>query len=48
MLNYLPSSSVYTLTVPLILPYLFVNLSCKIKNMTLLPVDFKIRDFDAN
>ena len=46
MLNYL-LSSVYALTVPLFLPVLFFNLSCKItKNPTLLPVDFKTRDSD--
>ena len=34
---------------PLILPSLFVNLSCKItKDPTLLPADFKTRDFDTD
>ena len=48
MLIYL-QSSVYALTVPLILPLLFVNLSCKItKNPTRLPVDFKTRDSDTD
>ena len=48
MLNYL-WSSVYALTVPLILPFPFVNASCKItKNPTLLPVGFKTRDFDTD
>ena len=33
---------------PLILPSLFVNSSCKItKNPTLVPVDFKTHDFDT-
>ena len=40
MLNYI-RSSVYSLTVPLILLSLFSNLSCKMaKNPILLPVDF--------
>ena len=37
------------MTVSLILPSQFVNLSCKItRNPTLLPVDFKTRDFDTD
>ena len=47
MLNYL-SSSVYALTVPLILPSLFVSLLCEIKNLKLFPVDFKTCDFDTD
>ena len=47
MLNYL-QSSVYALTVPLILSLIFINLSCKVtKNPTLLPVDFKTQDSDT-
>ena len=48
MLNYL-QSSVYALTMPLIWPFLFVNLLCKItKNSILLPVDFKTCDSDTD
>ena len=48
MLNYL-RSRVYALTVSLILPILFDNVSCKIsKNPTLLPVDFKTLDSDSD
>ena len=48
MLNYL-QSNVYALTVLLILPYLFVNLLCKItKNPILVPVDFNTRDSDTD
>ena len=48
MLNHL-RSSVYALTVPPILPLLFVILSCKItKNPKRLPVDFKPRDSDTD
>ena len=44
MLNHL-WSSVYALTVQLVLLSLCSNLSCKItKNPTILPVDFKTRD----
>ena len=48
ILNYL-LSSVYALTMPLILPLRFVNLSCKItKNPTRLPVVFKTHDSDTD
>ena len=47
MLNPL-RSSVYVLTVPLIVLSLLINLSCKIKiNQTFLSLDVKTQDFDT-